>query len=49
MAGYKPKVQLLEHIKERAGVKSFVGGYRDGRINVADYHGWPTGRQRGSF
>jgi len=35
---YRPKVQLLEYIKEKAGVESFVGGYRDGRINVADYH-----------
>lgn len=37
MASYKPKVQLLEHIKDTAGVKSFVGGYRDGRLNVVDY------------
>jgi hypothetical protein len=35
---YRPKVQLLEYIKEKAGVDSFVGGYRDGRINVVDYH-----------
>jgi hypothetical protein len=35
---YSPKVKLLEYIKEQAGVKSFVGGYRDGRINVATYH-----------
>jgi hypothetical protein len=36
--GYNPKVKLLEYIKEKAGVKTFVGGYRDGRINVATYH-----------
>jgi hypothetical protein len=38
MEAHKPKVQLLEHIKDRAGVDSFVGGYRDGRLNIADYH-----------
>jgi hypothetical protein len=36
--GYNPKVKLLEYIKEKAGVDSFVGGYRDDRINVATYH-----------
>lgn len=36
---YKPKAQLLAHIKEQAGVDTFVGGYRDDQINVADYHG----------
>ena len=35
---YSPKVKLLEYIKEKAEVQSFVGGYRDGRTNVADYH-----------
>ncbi len=39
LASYKPKVQLLDHIKEQAGVKTFVGGYRDDRLNIADYHG----------
>jgi hypothetical protein len=34
----KPKVQLLNYIKERAGVQTFVGGYRDDRLNIADYH-----------
>jgi hypothetical protein len=37
-ASYKPKVQLLDYIKERAGVQTFVGGYRDDRLNIADYH-----------
>jgi hypothetical protein len=38
LADYKPKVQLLDHIKEKAGVQSFVGGHKDGRINVVDFH-----------
>ncbi|HEY8083343.1 MAG TPA: DUF3800 domain-containing protein [Solirubrobacterales bacterium] len=38
LADYKPKTQLLNHIKTKAGVDSFVGGYRDEKINVADYH-----------
>lgn len=38
LGDYKPKVKLLEHIKDKAGVDSFVGGYRDGRINVVDFH-----------
>lgn len=37
-ASYKPKVQLLDYIKERAGAQTFVGGYRDERLNIADYH-----------
>jgi hypothetical protein len=39
LADYKPKTKLLNHIKAKAGVDSFVGGYRDEKINVADYHG----------
>jgi hypothetical protein len=38
LGDYKPKVKLLEYIKEKAGVETFVGGYRDSRINVADFH-----------
>jgi hypothetical protein len=38
MAKYKPKVQLLNHIKQKAGVKTFIGGHRDDRLNIADYH-----------
>lgn len=37
LAAYKPKVKLLEHLKKRAGVPSFVGGYRDSRLNIAEY------------
>jgi hypothetical protein len=37
-ASHKPKVQLLNYIKERAGVQTFVGSYRDDRLNIADYH-----------
>lgn len=37
LSAYKPKTQLLEHIKTKAGVSTFVGGYRDDKINVADY------------
>jgi hypothetical protein len=37
LASYKPKVQLLGHIKRRAGVATFVGGYRDERLNIAEY------------
>jgi hypothetical protein len=36
-ASYKPKTQLLEHIKLRARVTTFVGGYRDDRLNIAEY------------
>lgn len=39
LAGYKPKVQLLAHVKKRAGVKTFVGGFRDEKLNVAEYLG----------
>jgi hypothetical protein len=39
LAAYKPKVKLLNHIKKQAGVRSFVGGYRDGRLNIAEYRG----------
>lgn len=35
--GYKPKVKLLEHLKTEAGVSTFVGGYKDGQLNVQDY------------
>jgi hypothetical protein len=34
---YKAKLKLLEYIKERTGVPSFVGGYTNGRINVVEY------------
>lgn len=34
---YKPKAKLLAHIKQRAGVKTFVGGYRNSKLNIAEY------------
>ncbi len=34
---YAPKRALLEHLKARTGVPTFVGGYRDDRVNVAAY------------
>ena len=36
---YKPKLDLLTHIKKRTEVSTFVGGYTDARINVAEYKG----------
>jgi hypothetical protein len=36
-SAYKPKAKLLAHLKSRAGAKTFVGGYRDSRFNVAEY------------
>lgn len=37
LASYKPKVKLLRHLKRRAGAPTFVGGYRDNRLNIAEY------------
>jgi hypothetical protein len=34
---YKPKAALLEHTKKGLGVTSFLGGYRDNRLNIAEY------------
>lgn len=42
LTGYKPKVKLLEHVKARGGVATFVGGYRDTKLNVAEYVGKKT-------
>lgn len=39
LASYKPKVKLLNHIKRRAGTRTFVGGFRDKRLNIAEYRG----------
>lgn len=36
-ARFKPKVQLLEYFKQRAGVPTFVGGFRNERLNIAEY------------
>jgi hypothetical protein len=38
LSDYKPKVKLLEYIKEKADVDSFLGDYRDGRLNIVDFH-----------
>jgi hypothetical protein len=37
MTPYKPKVKLLECVKEEAGVDTFLGGYRNDRLNVVEY------------
>lgn len=37
LASYKPKVKLLKHVKKQAGARTFVGGYRDDRLNIAEY------------
>lgn len=37
LGGYKPKVKLLESLKAAAGLTTFVGGYRDARLNVVQY------------
>jgi hypothetical protein len=39
LAPSKPKPQLLAHIKAVAGVDTFIGGYRDERIQVEVYRG----------
>jgi hypothetical protein len=36
---YKPKTLLLEHLKKEAGIATFLGGYRDDRLQVEVYHG----------
>ncbi len=36
-AGYKPKVKLLDYLKRSADAQTFVGGYRDKRLNIAEY------------
>jgi hypothetical protein len=37
LAAYKPKVKLLNSLKSRAGVPTFIGGHRDKRFNVQEY------------
>jgi hypothetical protein len=34
---YKPKAELLAYIKQKTGVKTFIGGHHDDRMNVAEY------------
>jgi hypothetical protein len=36
---FKPKTILLDHLKERFGVETFTGDYRDARLNIAMYRG----------
>lgn len=36
LAAYKPKVKLLRHLKRQAGVETFIGGYKDSRLNIAE-------------
>ena len=38
-ASFKPKTKLLEHVKKETGVATFVGGYRDDRLQVVVYRG----------
>jgi hypothetical protein len=37
IAHYKPKRELLEYMKYKAGVASFVGGYQDSKLNIREY------------
>lgn len=37
LGGYSAKRDLLEYLKTKAGAKSFVGGYADAKLNVAEY------------
>jgi hypothetical protein len=36
---YRAKLKMLAYIKQQTGVPTFVGGYTDERINVAEYGG----------
>ncbi|MGH2972574.1 MAG: hypothetical protein ACRDLE_10705 [Gaiellaceae bacterium] len=38
LGSYKPKVRLLERVREAAGVSTFIGGYRDARLNIVEYN-----------
>ena len=37
IAHYRPKRELLDYIKKKAGVASFVGGYHDSKLNIREY------------
>jgi len=37
IARYKPKRELLEYVKQKGGVPTFVGGYQDSKLNVREY------------
>lgn len=34
---YNPKVELMTYVKKRTGVPTFIGGYADSRMNIAEY------------
>jgi hypothetical protein len=36
---FKPKIEMLDYVKAKAGVTSFLGGYRDKKLNIAEYGG----------
>jgi len=35
---FKPKQAMLDYVKRKVGVETFLGGYRDDRINVLEYN-----------
>lgn len=37
IAHYKPKRELLEYVKQKGGVATFVGGFQDAKLNVREY------------
>ena len=37
LGGYAAKVALLSYLKQKAGVRTFVGGYADSKLNVVEY------------
>lgn len=37
IAHYKPKRELLEYVKSKGGVSSFIGGHTDSKLNVREY------------
>ncbi len=37
IAHYKPKRELLDYVKLKGGVPTFVGGYQDSKLNVREY------------
>lgn len=37
IAHYKPKRELLDYLKSKGGVGTFVGGYQDAKLNVREY------------
>jgi hypothetical protein len=37
LAQYKPKAQLLDHLKRETGVKTFTKDYRDSKLNIKQF------------